>query len=493
MRLRNVITYLTAAAIAAGSVAAGTAVTNVRAEETTEKEYTILCAGDSITDGYINGDNGYRKYLCYYLQQAGIGYDMVGDSDNWTDEATYNWNGTTITYDPANSGHSGYAIQQYGSRSGLYETMFSGTNQMTTYDPDVVMLMIGTNDLLDARLDKTSVNDSVTDSTTALERLEKLVDEVIANMDSTDILILGSVPYIDTDVCPSWVTAYGYIRGVDTSDSAALLEAVTECVDTYNAGVEALAAEKKSAGYNVAFCDINSVVDMKSGLYDGCHPNESGYAEMGLLWANTLIDCLDEDPIMTTTTTESTTTTTTTTEATTTTTTTESTTTTTTTIPETTTTTETTTVSVDCDSTPESTTTTTTTEETTTTTETTEETTTTTTATTTTIATTDDTQPTTTKTTEEATKTTEASTTTTDIKTEETTATTTTEANPGVKMGDVNGDGIISMVDSVWLQKYLVDLKDINELNIEACDMDGNGTINIFDALRVLKILVLLV
>ena len=27
----------------------------------------IMAMGDSITHGYINGDNGYRKYFCYDL------------------------------------------------------------------------------------------------------------------------------------------------------------------------------------------------------------------------------------------------------------------------------------------------------------------------------------------------------------------------------------------------------------------------------------------
>ena len=80
----------------------------------------IIAMGDSITHGYINGDNGYRKYFCYGLQQNGItNFDMVGPNNNWSDSATYDWNGTTITYDPAHAGYSGYAIQKIGSRQGL--------------------------------------------------------------------------------------------------------------------------------------------------------------------------------------------------------------------------------------------------------------------------------------------------------------------------------------------------------------------------------------
>ena len=51
--------------------------------ENASDAYRIMCVGDSITHGYINGDNGYRKYLCHYLAQDGISYDMVGPENNW--------------------------------------------------------------------------------------------------------------------------------------------------------------------------------------------------------------------------------------------------------------------------------------------------------------------------------------------------------------------------------------------------------------------------
>lgn len=270
----------------------------------------IMCVGDSITHGYINGDNGYRKYLCYYLGQNGISYDMVGPENNWTDSTEYNWNGTPITYDPAHCGYSGYAIRQYNGRSGIYETMFGNGNVMQTYDPDIVLLQIGTNDLLDARLDIVNNTGDITAELSALERLESLVDEIIVNMDTADALFLASVPYIDAEVRSDWLNAYGYIIGVDTSNTAELQSKVNECVDRYNEGVKALADKKHSEGKNVHFADINSVVDMKSGLEDGVHPNESGYAEMGKLWADTLSSYLGGGAFSDTTTTVTETTTT---------------------------------------------------------------------------------------------------------------------------------------------------------------------------------------
>ncbi|MGN0592999.1 MAG: GDSL-type esterase/lipase family protein, partial [Ruminococcus sp.] len=314
----------------------------MQASAASSADVKIMCVGDSITHGYINGDNGYRKYLCYYLQQNGISYDMVGPNNSWSDTATYNWNGTTITYDPAHCGYSGYSIKSYSGRTGIYETLFGNGNMMETYDPDMVLLQIGTNDLLDARLDVVSGSSDITGTTTALERLEDLADEILSNMDSTDVLFMASIPDIDAEVRADWLGSYGYIRGVDTSNSAALKAEVDACVDAYNAGVKELVAKKQSEGYAVEFADINSVVDVKAGLYDGCHPNESGYAEMGLLWANTISSYVGENPIVTTPVTTTTTTSTTTATTTTTTEASKATTTTTTTpAPTTTTTTET--------------------------------------------------------------------------------------------------------------------------------------------------------
>lgn len=403
--------------------------------ESSEKTYKIMCMGDSITHGYINGDNGYRKYLCYYLQQDGISYDMVGAQNNWTNEATYNWDGTNITYDPAHCGYSGYAIKQYNGRSGLYETIFGDENMIQTYDPDIMLLQIGTNDLLDARLNVIDNMGDITSQTTALQRLESLVDEVIINMDDTDMLFLASVPDIDAEIRSDWLGAYGYIANVDTSNTAELQAKVDEYINIYNDGVKALVDKKKSEGINIGFADINSVVDMKNGLYDGVHPNETGYAAMGKLWGDILKNYIDNSGDISQTTTITTTTTIDTTTN--------------------TTTTESTTLETTTTMTSSSTTNTKITTETTTTTP------------------------------EVTTTTTTSSTTDTETTTE---TTITTEIIP--LHGDANWDGNVNMLDCVALRKYLVKAISIYDINAANCDMDGNGRLNIFDATILMQMII---
>ena len=280
----------------------------------------IIAMGDSITHGYINGDNGYRKYFCYGLQQNGItDFDMVGPNNNWTDSATYDWNGTTITYDPVHAGYSGYAIQKIGSRQGLQETIFDTTytdgdvsgNMMKVYQPDVIMLQIGTNDVLDAQL--TGIGD----------RLEELVDKLIPYVSGDgQVLYLASIPDIDAAKKYDWLGAYQWTYGVSyESDPEKFVATVQAAVDDYNTIVKNLVAKKQAEGAHIEFSDINSTIDISAGdLEDGVHPSEQGYAKMGQYWSNLLTETYFHGTVTPTTTPTTTATTTTTTETTTTTT-----------------------------------------------------------------------------------------------------------------------------------------------------------------------------
>lgn len=302
---KKVLAGLTAVIMSAGTFAVCGVSSASAAVSPKTDNVRIMSIGDSITHGYINGDNGYRKYFNYYLQQNGItNFDMVGPNNSWSNSATYSWNGTTINYDPQHAGFSGYAIQSTGGRTGIQETIFNNTysnngvsgNMLDAYDPNIIMLQIGTNDLLDCQLDG------------AGERLEELVDLILPYVsDEGEMLYLASVPDIDAEIRNDWLGNYRWKLGYTYSENPeAFSEAVQEAVDNYNIMVRNLVAEKQSEGYNIGFTDINSVVDMKSGLDDGCHPNESGYACMGKLWAETLTetyfggDFVEVTPVVTT-------------------------------------------------------------------------------------------------------------------------------------------------------------------------------------------------
>ena len=307
---------LLAAVTGLSSLAVGTVSAAPAAAEDTEA-VKILSLGDSITDGYWTS-GAYRKYMYHDLEQMGYNIDMVGPKGS--NSNTFTYNGQTVSYDDNNAGYSGYAIQEMTTkehRSGILETIqgtwYNGQNMIAAYQPDIVLLQIGTNDIL------SNYNDGITD------RLENLVNVILQDLDADSTVFVSTIPDIDAYTRADWLGSYGINAwGCTQEEKDRLMETVTGCIDTYNTSIYNLVLKMQSEGKNVQFADINSVVDYQTDLHDGVHPNEAGYENMGNYWAGLLNDFFqskgtDPKPVTTTTTTQPavTTTTTTTTKATT--------------------------------------------------------------------------------------------------------------------------------------------------------------------------------
>ena len=308
---------LLAAVTGLSSLAVGTVSAAPAAAGDTEA-VKILSLGDSITDGYWTS-GAYRKYMYHDLEQMGYNIDMVGPKGS--NSNTFTYNGQSVSYDDNNAGYSGYAIQEMTTkehRSGILETIqgtwYNGQNMIAAYQPDIVLLQIGTNDIL------SNYNDGITD------RLENLVNVILQDLDADSTVFVSTIPDIDAYTRADWLGSYGINAWNSTQEEKdQLMETVTGCIDTYNTSIYNLVLKMQSEGKNVQFADINSVVDYQTDLHDGVHPNEAGYENMGNYWAGLLNDFFqskgtDPKPVTTTTTTQpavTTTTTTTTTKATT--------------------------------------------------------------------------------------------------------------------------------------------------------------------------------
>ena len=301
---------LLAAVTGLSSLAVGTVSAAPAAAEDTEA-VKILSLGDSITDGYWTS-GAYRKYMYHDLEQMGYNIDMVGPKGS--NSNTFTYNGQTVSYDDNNAGYSGYAIQEMTTkehRSGILETIqgtwYNGQNMIAAYQPDIVLLQIGTNDVL------SNYNDGITD------RLENLVNVILQDLDSDSTIFVSTIPDIDAYTRADWLGAYGINAwGSTQEEKDQLMETVTGCIDTYNTSIYNLVLKMQGEGKNVQFADINSVVDYQTDLYDGVHPNEAGYENMGDYWAGLLNDFFQGNgtnpkPVTTTTTTQPAVTTTTTT------------------------------------------------------------------------------------------------------------------------------------------------------------------------------------
>lgn len=60
-------------------------------------------------------------------------------------------------------------------------------------------------------------------------------------------------------------------------------------------------------------------------------------------------------------------------------------------------------------------------------------------------------------------------------------------------LGDVNGDGEITILDATCIQKYIVQLEDFTDKQKEVADVNGDGTISVMDSTQIQKYIVQLI
>lgn len=226
----------------------------------TYKSIKLMTFGDSITDGFwLSG--GYRKFLCDKLEENGLSQyvDFVGSKTGGE------------CYDNEHEGYTGWSIDRIpnsitGARMGISSVI---DKRIEKYQPDVVTLMIGTNDVLsDYELDK------------VYDRLSALVDKAFEKMPEGAVLIMATIPDMDAN-------DNTYI------DKSMSVEYMDNCIANYNDAVKAVAEDKKADGKNILLADVHSALT-KDDLYDGVHPSEEGYKKLADFWYDVITDYIKE-------------------------------------------------------------------------------------------------------------------------------------------------------------------------------------------------------
>ena len=189
----------------------------------------IMPLGDSITLG-VNG--GYRNNLYTGLQQNNCGVSYVGtQSDQWTRVA-----------DKDHEGHSGLTI---GGIAGSVNAW------MATTQPNIILLMIGTNDTAWWTAENADQIGA---------RHNALIDQLRAVRPSAWIFVASIPPQASAIIQPNNI------------DRAVLTQQLNAVI---HSNVDARAA----AGQRVRFVDVNSVLTT-ADLYDGIHPTEAAHAKV---------------------------------------------------------------------------------------------------------------------------------------------------------------------------------------------------------------------
>jgi lysophospholipase L1-like esterase len=193
----------------------------------------IMPLGDSITDGYqIPG--GYRIDLWRELGNSGIAVDFVGSLRN----------GPSSLGDKGHEGHTGWRIDQLRA---------SVNGWIETYRPDVVLLLIGTNDVLQHYR-----------VTTAPNRLGALVDQIYSRRPTTKVF-LSTIP--------------------PTLDAAANVQ-----IAAFNAAARQVVRTRAAAHRPIWLVDGGNL--SAADIADGVHPNAAGYGKIAHAWYVALVKVL---------------------------------------------------------------------------------------------------------------------------------------------------------------------------------------------------------
>ena len=192
----------------------------------------IMPLGDSITFG--NGSSsygGYRVTLWKDLQATHLHVTFVGSKDS----------GPATLPNQANEGHPGARIDQISDHVAPW---------LHQYQPQIILLHIGTNDILQ----NYSVN-------TAVARLQYLLMQITTTLPHTIVIVAQIIP----------LEKFG--RNGE--------------VISYNKAIPGIVQHFEQQGKLVEYVDMYDVVPI-SDIPDQIHPNNQGYNLMASVWFTAL-------------------------------------------------------------------------------------------------------------------------------------------------------------------------------------------------------------
>ncbi len=227
---------------------------------------TIMPLGDSITRGSRSGDAGYRGPLYTGLTKAGIKVTFVGNSTA-LDRTRPADAPPTVLPDAQrhHEGHGGYTMRDMlGNLDGRVRTKESDGSADPGYwltgnaavgqpalNPDVILLMAGTNDI----------------QIHGLEGIDTTLEHLINKI---------------TQLCPDARLIVATIPPRADNPQRA------KAVDTYNKIVRRKVAAARAAGKKVSLVEMNKGFPSDGLSSDKLHPQMAGYAWMAERWQTAL-------------------------------------------------------------------------------------------------------------------------------------------------------------------------------------------------------------
>ncbi len=228
----------------------------------------IMALGDSITAGVGAhgediGGGGYRGELETMLDAAGYHYEMIGSRSDYSDRVRLR----------AHEGWPGYVIRSLPSDPG-HQLLGAVTRRaIGDYDPDVILLMAGTNDLL--RLERHSAGYTVP---SIVGGMDELLSEIFDAKPDVAVILAGVVDSPSIADCT--------VKRFDGVDSWG-------CDGDPGPNLKTLVAKYRGLGYHIALADrMDAAVPRDRDHFpDGIHPSgNGGYAAMARVWMRAIED-----------------------------------------------------------------------------------------------------------------------------------------------------------------------------------------------------------
>lgn len=215
---------------------------------------TIMPLGDSITDGFtVRG--GYRIPFFERAHREGKQFLFVGSRVNGPAMVD------GVPFQQRHEGHSAHTMYDAPEapipRIGIANYI---PDVIPQYHPDIVLLMIGTNDV-----------DGNVDLPNAPDRLGTLIDSII-ELDAHSLIVVAQI-------------------------TPTMQDPLNERIVAFNAGIPAVVKSRADAGKHVVLVDMygafTSDPQFKTRfLADRLHPNVAGYQVMSDVWNTVVHDLL---------------------------------------------------------------------------------------------------------------------------------------------------------------------------------------------------------
>ena len=195
----------------------------------------VLPLGDSMTYGLgMPQYGGYRIRLYHQLLAAGIQIDYVGSIAS----------GPSNLPDQSHDGHNGWTVEELDAEMGGW---------LNSYQPDVILLMAGTNDIL--RGQPSPEGDLAT-----------LIDHLFVYRPNATVVVASIAPLANPTLNAK--------------------------VASFNATIPAIVTQRFQAGRKIYFANVNGALTVSDLTSDAIHLNAAGYDKMADVWLATLLPLL---------------------------------------------------------------------------------------------------------------------------------------------------------------------------------------------------------